>query len=114
MTPAPPARFPLPSWADRLEALADDWQTIATARAARPISTEALDALRAALIALADEAEAGACTSWAGAARRIALLSEVWECLTAEPGQELGATEVAEFCLGAMRHLARGPGDGSP
>ncbi len=43
----------------------------------------------------------------AEALRRIALLSEVWDCLRSEPGQAEAATELAVFCEEAIVHLAR-------
>ena len=113
-SPSPPIPSTVPALAERLEALADGWLDLATATAGRPISSGELDAVRNGLNALAEEAEAEDCESWARAVQRIALLSEVWECLRSEPGQDVGATEVAEFCLGAMRHLARDERAGNP
>src|SRR5437868_5382463 len=95
-----------PSLADRLETLADCWQHASTAEATRPIPTSELDALRDGLNALADEDEAGNRGGWDRAVRRIALLSEVWECLRSEPSQAEAAADLAAFCLEAMRQLA--------
>src|SRR5579883_384134 len=114
MTPSFPASSPSPSLADRLEALADDWQNLVPAGATRPFPTSELDAFRDGLNALAEEAEAGDSGSWARAVRRLALLSEVWECLTSEPGRGSDAAEVSEFCLGAMRQLAFQQQAGTP
>ena len=49
--------------------------------------------------ALAQEAEAEDHAGLARALRRIALLSEVWECLKSERDQGEAAADVADFCL---------------
>ena len=41
----------------------------------------------------------------ARALRRIALLSEEWECLDCEPDRAEAATEMTDFCLTAIEHL---------
>ncbi len=102
MTPSSGTPSPATSPADRLKALADDWQDIA----ARPGPAAPLEAIRAGLESVAREAEAGDSAGWARAVRRIALLAEVWECLACEPGLDEAAGELAEFCLGAIRELA--------
>jgi hypothetical protein len=72
-----------------------------------------LDILRDGLNAIALEAEAGDQGGLARALRRIALLSEVWECLQCEPDQAEAAAEVADFCLRAIEHLVRDQRTGS-
>src|SRR5207248_1011171 len=113
MTPSSPTPATSLAPADRLEALADSWQTASTAQTTRPIPTPERNALRDGLNTLADEAEAADRGGMDRALRRIALLSEVWECLDSEPGQGEAAAEVAAFCLEAMRHLARGQRSGT-
>ena len=82
---------------------------VATDVAARPIPPVRLDTLRDGLNGLAEEAEADDHGGLAPALRRIALLSEVWECLESEPDRPEAAADVAEFCLDAMRRLAGYP-----
>jgi chemotaxis protein histidine kinase CheA/ActR/RegA family two-component response regulator len=92
--------------AESLATLAREWQSAAIAPTLRPTPTPSLEALRDRLNALADDAEAGECVADGQALRRIALLSEVWECLKSEPGQDDAAAEVAAFCSSAMMFLA--------
>ncbi len=94
------------SLADRLHVLADVWQNVTTDVAGRPIPISELDTLRDRLNELTEEAEAGGQEGLAAALRRIALLSEVWECLESEPDPPEAADDVAEFCLDAMQRLA--------
>jgi chemotaxis protein histidine kinase CheA len=103
----------VPPLADRLRTLAEIWHEASKAGFARPTPTSALEELRTALNALAEDAAATLHGDLAGALRRIALLSEVWECLESEPGQSEAATDLADFCLGAILELAR-DAQGSP
>jgi chemotaxis protein histidine kinase CheA/CheY-like chemotaxis protein len=112
MIPSSGTASTAPSSADRLDAFADDWQHLARDATSRPGSAPALDAIRAGLDPLAREAEAEDSADWARAVRRIALLSEVWECLACEPGLGDAADGLAEFCVGAIRELARDRRDG--
>jgi chemosensory pili system protein ChpA (sensor histidine kinase/response regulator) len=107
MSPPSPPPSTLSPQAGRLEAFADDWHDIATALAARPIQTTKLEILRGGLTDLAEEAGAGDHGGWCRAVRRIALLTEIWECLESEPEQGEAAADVAGFCCEAMRRLAR-------
>jgi chemotaxis protein histidine kinase CheA len=106
MKPEPPDPATVPSLADRLATLAGFWQAVwkGEQRLAPPAN---LDVLRDGLNAIALEAEAGDQGGLARALRRIALLSEVWECLECEPDQAEAADEVAEFCLRAIEDLVR-------
>jgi len=70
-----------------------------------PAPPAKLVALRDGFHAIALEAEAGDQGGLARALRRIALLSEVWECLECEPDQAEAAALVADFCLEAIEHL---------
>ena len=62
---------------------------------------------------LAEDADARDREAEGKAFRRVALLSEVWECLQSEPGQEQAAADVAAFCSEAMTLLARHEPDGN-
>lgn len=59
--------------------------------------------------ALAEEAEGLGFARLAASVRRLALLTEVWECLALE-GPE-GAAGVAQFCVEALGRLADDPSD---
>jgi chemotaxis protein histidine kinase CheA/CheY-like chemotaxis protein len=93
--------------ANPLEALAQEWQSASMAPATPQAPTPSLDAFRKRLNALADLAEAGDRGADGQALRRIALLSEVWDCLQCDPGQAEAAADLASFCLNAMTLLAR-------
>jgi len=92
--------------ADPLESLVQDWQDASTAQTNGLVSTPGLDAIRERLNALALAAEAGDLRVEGQALRRVALLSEVWECLQSEPGQEEAAADLASFCSRAIELLA--------
>ena len=110
MKPISPAPATPPSPGDRLATLAATLaQTQGRARA--PDTAGHLEAFRDGLNAIAHEAEAGDQGSLARALRRIALLSEVWECLESEPGQAEAAADVASFCLEADRAPGPRPAD---
>jgi chemotaxis protein histidine kinase CheA len=94
------------SLADRLATLAQDWKDVSATHSETPIRAADLDSCRAQLHALAQEAESADRAALGQALRRVALLSEVWECLRSEPGQEEAANEVASFCSEAMALLA--------
>src|SRR5262249_24558834 len=114
MTPPSPIPSTPSTPADRLEALADAWQDITGAAAARPIPTPELDLLRKGLSELAAEAEAGDQCGRSRAVRRIALLTEGWECLESGPERGYAGEDVAGFCLEAMRCRARDRRVGAP
>jgi chemotaxis protein histidine kinase CheA/ActR/RegA family two-component response regulator len=92
--------------ADRLATLIECWQ--APRDAERPIASPELEDFRAGLNAIASETEGEGeiQDSPAPALRRIALLTEIWECLNCEPDQAEAAAEVRAFCLGALDQLA--------
>jgi len=100
-------RSTAPALADPLETLAQDWQNASMAQTTRLVCTPDLDAIRERLNALADVAEACDLGTEGRALRRVALLSEVWECLQSEPGQEAAAADLASFCSRAITRLAR-------
>jgi len=93
--------------ADPLETLAQEWQYASMAQTNGTVPTLDLDAFRERLNAIAEEFEACDRGPRGQALRRVALLSEVWECLQSEPGQEEAAADVASFCSRAMTLLAR-------
>ncbi len=95
-----------PALADSLETLSQDWQNTAMAQTKGLAPTPDLDGIRERLNGLADAAEAAERTAEGQALRRIALLSEVWECLRSEPGQEESAADLASFCSRAITLLA--------
>jgi chemotaxis protein histidine kinase CheA len=66
---------------------------------------EEFDVLRVGLQEVASEAEDAGQVHLAGALRRIAFLSEIWECLDHEPDQTEPAALVAEYCLSAIERL---------
>jgi chemotaxis protein histidine kinase CheA/CheY-like chemotaxis protein len=90
--------------ADRLATLIEGWQAPRDAEA--PIPSPELEDFRGGLNAIASEAEAEIQDSLARALRRIALLTEIWECLNCDPDQVQAAAEVRAFCLGALDQLA--------
>src|SRR5262249_5881730 len=104
MIPSPSAFAPCA----RLEALAGVWAAATTAEAVPDGPARALDSFRCDLHALAAEAEAAETSSAAQAMRRVALLSEVWECLHADPGHKDADDELVTFCSQALSLLARG------
>ncbi len=104
MKPESPAPATAPSLADRLAMLGGFWLD-ARNGAEHPAPPAKLDALRDGFCAIALEAEAGDQGGLARALRRIALLSEVWECLECAPDQAEAATLVADFCLEAIENL---------
>lgn len=106
MKPLCPTGSTESSLADRLHVLAELWQHVATEVATRPIPNVELDALRDGLNALAEEAECGTSDELASALRRIALLSEVWECLQFEPDRPETGDGIVTFCLDAMQRFA--------
>jgi chemotaxis protein histidine kinase CheA len=96
----------VPSLADRLASLAGLWQNAPRREEHFAPATE-LDLLRDGLNAFALEAEAENQGDLAQALRRIALLSEVWQCLHHDAGQVEAAAELACFCIGALDGLVR-------
>jgi chemotaxis protein histidine kinase CheA len=92
--------------ADRLRALAEVWKVALQAEIARTYGASVLETVRDDLCSLAAEAEAAERGNVAQALRRIAVLSEVWECLESEPDRREAAADVAGFCLTALRELA--------
>jgi chemotaxis protein histidine kinase CheA len=99
------------SLSDPLAPLAEAWEE---ALAARPqAATPDLAGFRDGLIALAEQAETGGRVGDARSLRRIALLSEVWECLQSDPDRSDAAADVASFCTDALQALARLPRAGS-
>jgi chemotaxis protein histidine kinase CheA len=90
--------------ADRLVTLSGLWHD-ASIGGEHLNPTAALDTLRDGLSAIAFEAEATNQAALAQAVRRIALLSELWECLQCEPDRAEAAAEVAAFCLDAIECL---------
>ena len=106
MTPHSPASATATSIADRLATLAESWRGATDGHA--PSSGSGRDLLREALNSIELEAEAEGLGPLAAALRRIAVLSEIWECLEGDPEQSDGAADVASFCVGALDRLARG------
>jgi chemotaxis protein histidine kinase CheA/CheY-like chemotaxis protein len=102
---------PEPSLGDRLAMLAGFWRAACSSQE-HSASPDELHALREGLGAIALEAEARGQGVLALVLRRIALLSEVWECLQPEPDQAEAASEVADFCRGAMEDLLGDQQDG--
>jgi chemotaxis protein histidine kinase CheA/CheY-like chemotaxis protein len=90
-----------------LEKLARDWQDASVAQTTPQVPAPDLEAFREGLNALAEDAEARDRGAEGKALRRVALLSEVWECLRSEPAQEQAAADMASFCSSAMTLLAR-------
>jgi chemotaxis protein histidine kinase CheA len=86
--------------------LAQEWQSAAMAPITRNVLTPSIDGFRDRLNSLAEDFEAGARSADGQGLRRVALLTEVWECLQSEPGQKEAAAEVAAFCSRAMALLA--------
>ncbi len=104
MKPRSPAPVMAPSLADRLATLAGFWLDLSKGEE-HPTPPAEFDALRDGLNSIALEAEAGGQGGLARALRRIALLSELWECLECDPERAEVAADVAEFCLGAIERL---------
>ncbi len=104
MKPGFPATSEAASRADRLATLAGRWPTAAHGREHSYPRAE-LDAFRDGLTDIALVAEAGHQDGFARALRRIALLSEVWECLECEPDSSEAAAELADFCQTAIEQL---------
>jgi chemotaxis protein histidine kinase CheA len=100
-----PAAAATSSQADRLATLAGFWQESPKGKK-QPTPREGPDALRNGLNEVALEAETSDQGHLASALRRVALLSEVWECLECEPEHSGAAAEVAGFCLTAIERLA--------
>jgi chemotaxis protein histidine kinase CheA/ActR/RegA family two-component response regulator len=92
--------------ANPLETLAQEWQSAAMARTTRLVSIPDLDSMRQRLSALADAALACDRPIEGQALRRVAILTEVWECLWSEPGHDEAAGDLASFCLRAITLLA--------
>jgi chemotaxis protein histidine kinase CheA/CheY-like chemotaxis protein len=102
----------VPSITNRLATIAELWPDAAKGEERTTPKAE-LDAVRDSLNAIALEADAGDQGGLAQALRRIALLSEVWECLECEPDRAEAAGEVADFCLKAIKQLVCDPRTGS-
>jgi chemotaxis protein histidine kinase CheA len=92
--------------AEPVETLARHWQVATASPRGRDDPEADLGHFRAALAALAEAADAGDSDDLGRALRRIAALSEVWECLRYQPDQEEAAAEVAAFCATAITMLA--------
>jgi len=105
MTPGPEAPAIAPSLADHLATLAGVCRD-ARNGTEHPTLPAQFDALRDGLNAIALEAEAADQVGLAMALRRIALLSEVWECSEGDPDRPEATAEVADFCVEAIEHLA--------
>jgi hypothetical protein len=101
------------SLADRLETLAGFWQDAPQGKETRPTPPAQFDILRDGLNAIALEADAADQGGLARALQRIALLSEVWECLQSEPDQAEATAQLADFCKSAIEHLVRDQRTGS-
>jgi chemotaxis protein histidine kinase CheA/CheY-like chemotaxis protein len=82
----------------RADALRDRFLQVA------PAGPESWSDLRRDLETLQSDLEKDDRAAAAEATRRIALLAEVWECLSAESAP--AAAEIAEFCARALEHLA--------
>jgi chemotaxis protein histidine kinase CheA/ActR/RegA family two-component response regulator len=97
-----------PSLADRLEALVGFWQGARHDAETRATSPSSPTTFRYGLNDIASEADAADLAGLAQALRRVALLTEVWECLRAEPDQTEAASQLADFCERALEGLAFG------
>src|SRR4051812_35133426 len=79
----------------------------------RPLSPErpeGMTEIRDELLAIQDEAAELGRATLARNLERLALMTEVWECLAAELPES--AREAAAFCVRAVEHLAATEGEG--
>jgi chemotaxis protein histidine kinase CheA/CheY-like chemotaxis protein len=89
-----------PGLSDRLAVLAHDWEDVRDG-----VSGQDSARWRGALEALAEDLATADRAAAASALRRLALLSEVWECLRSHPERATAAGEVASFCTNALLAL---------